>query len=113
MAGRQTVRARTKNVYFPNGNLAGRGICLGVSGWTLVNPHFSRNNASSVEQVIEAVHTKKGGRLLPMRGTVNAWTTSRQNNVNRNAATAQKTTRTMAVMRRMRACLFLSTEVSQ
>ena len=27
--------ARTKNPSFPNRNLAGRGICLGVSGWTL------------------------------------------------------------------------------
>ncbi|MFZ0929898.1 MAG: hypothetical protein WAN11_14935 [Syntrophobacteraceae bacterium] len=35
MAGHQTVRARTKNASFPNGNLVGRGICPGVSGWTL------------------------------------------------------------------------------
>src|SRR5208283_6078258 len=38
MAGRETVRARTKNASFPNGNLAGRGICPGVSGWTLNGP---------------------------------------------------------------------------
>jgi hypothetical protein len=37
MTGRQTVRARTKNASSPNGNLAGRGICPGVSGWTLAN----------------------------------------------------------------------------
>jgi hypothetical protein len=33
MTGRQTVRAMAKNAFFPNGNLAGRGICPGVSGW--------------------------------------------------------------------------------
>jgi hypothetical protein len=30
--------ARTKNPSFPNRNLAGRGICPGVSGWTLIGP---------------------------------------------------------------------------
>jgi len=36
MTGRQTVRAMGKNAFFPNGNLAGRGICPGVSGWILL-----------------------------------------------------------------------------
>ena len=36
MTGRQTVRAMGKNAFFPNGNLAGRGICLEVFGWTLL-----------------------------------------------------------------------------
>ena len=31
--------ARAKNPSFPNRNLAGRGICPGVSGWTLTSVH--------------------------------------------------------------------------
>ncbi len=37
MTGHQNVRARAKNAFFPNGNLAGRGICPGVSGWIRVS----------------------------------------------------------------------------
>jgi hypothetical protein len=37
VTGRQTVRARAKKTSFPNGNLAGRGICPGVFGWTRIS----------------------------------------------------------------------------
>jgi hypothetical protein len=42
--------ARAKNPSFPNRNLARRGICPGVSGWTLVYPAIEKSVNKGVQQ---------------------------------------------------------------
>ena len=65
ITGRQTVRAMAKNASSPNGNLAGRGICPGVSGWTRV---YLQNFRYTVFQ--EVVREKSGCRIELQRPPV-------------------------------------------